>query len=141
LTGPLAYTFGPGKEFAMSLFLPILLLGFAQPPEQPAVPRAQRQTQIENRAPAASPSPGSDRSQSHPPAPEQPFQHLDPLELYPSPTSDVCYTMRSYYFDRQDNLAPTPDGMSTCESGRDIAQRRAKHDHKAGFVLLNEPAK
>jgi hypothetical protein len=131
----------------MSLFLPILLLGFAQPADQPvAPPAAPPQTQIQQSFPAATQSQSAlpqrqtqDTSQSRQPG--QQFKRLDPLEIYPSSTSDLCYTMRSYYFDRRDDLAPTPDGMSTCESGRDIAKRKAKHDHKAGFVLLNEPAK
>jgi len=122
----------------MSLFLPILLLGFAQPVDQPAAPP---QTQIQNSVPAGSQNQNTDASQPRQPAPGHQFKHFDPLELYPSPTSDLCYTMRSYYFDRQDNLAPTLDGMSTCESGRDIANRKAKHDHKASFVLLDGSAK
>ena len=126
----------------MSLFLPILLLGFAQPFNQPvASAAAQPQTQVQNSAPTASPSQSTEASQPRQPAPGQQFKHFDPLEVYPSPRSDLCYTMRSYYFDRRDNLAPTPDGMSTCESGRDIAQRRAKHDRRAGLVLLNGSAK
>ena len=126
----------------MSLFLPILLLGFAQPVDQPAAPpAAQPQTQIQKSAPAVSPNQSADASQPRPPSPGQQFKHFDPLDISPSPTSDLCFTMRSYYFDRQDNLAPTPDGMSTCESGRDIANRKAKHDHKAGFVLLNGSSK
>jgi hypothetical protein len=130
----------------MSLFLPILLLGFAQPADQPIAPPAPPQMQIQSSSPAASQSQNTppqrqmqDTSQSGQPG--QQVQRFDPLEIYPPSTSDLCYTMRSYYFNRRNDLAPTRDGMSTCESGRDIAKRKAKHDHKAGFVLLNEPAK
>lgn len=124
----------------MSLFLAILLIGLAQPADQPvAPPAATPQTQIQNSAPAASPNQNDEASR--PGQPGQQFKHFDPLEIYPPSTSDLCYTMRSYYFDRRDSLAPTPDGMSTCESGRDIARRKAKHDHKAGFVLLHGSAK
>jgi hypothetical protein len=126
----------------MSLFLPILLLGLAQPADQPIQPAAAPpQTQIQNSTTGASESQGADTLKSRQPSQGQQLKRFDPLQVYPPSTSDLCYTMRSYYFDRRDDLAPTPDGMSTCESGRDIAKRKAKHDHKAGFVLLNEPAK
>lgn len=131
----------------MSLFLPILLLGFMQPADQPvAPPTTQPTAQIQNSAPAALPSQSTTPQTVPQNAPQlrqpgQQFKHFDPLEIYPPSTSDLCYTMRSYYFDRRDNLAPTPDGMSTCESGRDIANRKAKHDHKAGFVLLDGSTK
>lgn len=124
----------------MSLFLPILLLGFAQPADQPVAPHAAPpQAQIQDSAPATSLNQKDEAARSGQPG--QQLKGFDPLEIYPPSTSDVCYTMRSYYFDRRDNLAPIPDGMSTCESGRDIAKRKAKHDHKVGFVLLNGSAK
>lgn len=126
----------------MSLFLPILLLGFAQPAEQPVPPPATPpQTQTQNNAPAASSNQKDQASRSQQPGPSQQFKHLDPIEIYPSATSDVCFTMRSYYFMPQDDRALKPDGMTTCESGRDIAKRNAKKVHNPRLVPLVAPAK
>lgn len=120
----------------MSLFLPILLLGFAQPTDQPVAPLTaplQAQAQIQNSAPSSTPS--QDRSGN------RSLRRFDPIEIYPSASSDVCFTMRSYYFTPQDDRALKPDGMTTCESGSDIAKRNAKKDHNPRLVPLTVPAK
>jgi hypothetical protein len=48
-----------------------------------------------------------------------------------------CLTMRSYYFQRRDDLAPEPVGMTTCESVRDVRNRNAKKGQKARLVPAN----
>lgn len=124
----------------MSLFLPILLLGFAQPTDQPvALPGAQSQTQIQNSGPASTQT--TEASQSRQPGQSQQFKHMDPIEIYPSASNDVCFTMRSYYFTPQDGRALKPDGMTTCESGRDMAKRNAKKDHNPRLVPLEAQTK
>lgn len=37
---------------------------------------------------------------------------------------NTCYTMRSYFFRRQDGQAPVPAGMTTCTPARVLQQRR-----------------
>lgn len=114
----------------MSLFLPILLLGFAQPADQPvALTAVPPQAQIENSAPSVTILRWRSR------------RRFDPIEIYPSESSDVCFTMRSYYFTQQDDRGLKPAGMTTCESGRDIAKRNAKKDHDPRFGPLVAPAK
>src|SRR5579859_5741507 len=47
---------------------------------------------------------------------------------YEDESDGVCYTMRTYYFERQDGNAPVPSGMTTCTriSQRDL--KRADRD-------------
>jgi hypothetical protein len=37
---------------------------------------------------------------------------------------NTCYTMRSYFFRRQDGLAPVPAGMTTCTPASVLQQRQ-----------------
>src|SRR5579864_7802997 len=48
---------------------------------------------------------------------------------YEDESDGVCYTMRTYYFERQDGDAPVPSGMTTCTriSQRDL--KRADRVH------------
>jgi hypothetical protein len=114
----------------MSLLLPVLLLGLAQPADQPVnVYPKQEQTQP-NAASAflnpprftlAAPKLGEDN-----PNVSNRGQKFDQIEVPLSPDAGppVCLTMRSYYFERKDDLAPEYVGMTTCDSGRKLAQRR-----------------
>ncbi|HEV8491924.1 MAG TPA: hypothetical protein VGR76_06625 [Candidatus Angelobacter sp.] len=38
--------------------------------------------------------------------------------------NNTCFTMRSYFFRRQDGQAPVPAGMITCTPARVLQQRR-----------------
>jgi hypothetical protein len=127
-----AYTFRHKKEFTMSLLLPVLLLGLAQPADQPvnASPSPKQEQTQRNLASAfldtptftlAAPKPGEDNPNS-----SNRRQKFDQIEVPPNPDAGppVCLTMRSYYFERTDDLAPEFVGMTTCDSGRKLAQRR-----------------
>ena len=40
--------------------------------------------------------------------------HTSPPKLIDESRRNTCYTMRSYFFRRQDGQAPVPAGMTTC---------------------------
>ena len=59
---------------------------------------------------------------------------IAPQARYEDSDDGVCYTMRTYYFQRQDGNAPVPTGMTTCTR---ISQRDLKHvDHAPKARLL-----
>lgn len=117
----------------MGLFLPVLLLGLSQPANpQPIPPTPQPEAQITS-------------TNKQFPAPEvlheRPFDRIEPkrdcqgdADCKALEGSPVCLTMRSYYFERRDGLAPEPAGYSTCESTSSIRNRNAKKRHQAGLV-------
>lgn len=107
----------------MGLLLPILLLGFTQPVDQPSAP--------------ASPQ---SRVQMHNPSQSAPAQ--SPLQGLPTGSlrngedgKRVCYTMRSYLFERRDDLAPEFLGMTTCTPAQASAPRNVRG--KARLVPAN----
>src|SRR5438270_12885476 len=115
----------------MSLLLPVLLLGLTQAADQPqnASPaQAQAQTSVIHgsaflNAPKFTLSAPTlvINSPSRSPA----GQTFDRPEA-PANSNDgppVCLTMRSYYFERRDDLAPEFVGMTTCESSRPTTKR------------------
>lgn len=97
----------------MGLLLPVLLLGLTQPVDQPSAPAsAQDQVQIQSQA-----------------SPTQ----APPLQGLPRSTvrdgqdgKRVCYTMRSYLFERRDDLAPEFLGMTTCTPAQASAPRNVR---------------
>jgi len=50
--------------------------------------------------------------------------------------SNTCYTMRSYFFRRQDGQAPVPAGMTTCTPASVLQQRRVSPRPSVKFVPL-----
>ena len=61
--------------------------------------------------------------------------HVAPRARYEDQSDDgTCYTMRTYYFERQDGNAPELKGMSTCTrtSQRDL--KRAERDHPPRLI-------
>jgi hypothetical protein len=143
----------------MSLLLPILLLGLAQPAEQPPAnqPTVQMQTLAagaQTRLPGeASGSPDLSRDsgpsssnlteRDHPRIVPHPFDRIEPdrnncdVEGNCDQSKALCLTLRSYYFDRQDDLAPEYKGMTTCEDARQVRNRNAKKGQKARLVPAN----
>jgi hypothetical protein len=117
----------------MGLFLPILLLGLAQPADQQLIlPTSQPEAQVSS-------------TNKQLPAPQvlhdRPFDRIEPkrdcqgdADCKALEGPPVCLTMRSYYFERRDSLAPEPAGYSTCESTSTIRNRNAKKRHQAGLV-------
>ena len=99
----------------MGFFLPVLLLALSQPAETPQTAQAQPDSsairvfsvQSGDKDRQEAPSPFDDMAQTG---------------------TDVktCFTMRSYYFQRQDDAAPKPVRMTTCESSHKVQQKKAK---------------
>ncbi|HXA83802.1 MAG TPA: hypothetical protein VNZ47_01925 [Candidatus Dormibacteraeota bacterium] len=52
---------------------------------------------------------------------------------------NTCYTMRSYFFRRQDGQAPVPAGMTTCTPASILQQRQVSPAPRVMFVPLAEP--
>src|ERR1700745_654126 len=50
--------------------------------------------------------------------------------------SNICFTMRSYYFRRQDGQAPVPAGMTTCTPASVLRQRQVSPQPGVQFVPL-----
>lgn len=109
----------------MGLFLPVLLLGLAQSPDlptsttaaQPEAP-AQSSTGSESIGPHTFTLDGAARERTN-----HPFDRIirgNPPEGLPT----VCLTMRSYYFERRDSLAPEFVGMTTCDPGRNFTTKK-----------------
>src|SRR3954453_1880122 len=49
---------------------------------------------------------------------------------------NTCYTMRSYFFRRQDGQAPVPAGMTTCTPATVLQQRQVSAPPNVKFVPL-----
>src|SRR5436305_32967 len=49
---------------------------------------------------------------------------------------NTCYTMRSYFFRRQDGQAPVPAGMTTCTPASVLQQRQVSPLPSVKFVPL-----
>jgi hypothetical protein len=49
---------------------------------------------------------------------------------------NTCYTMRSYFFRRQDGQAPVPAGMTTCTPASVLQQRQVSPRPSVRFVPL-----
>jgi hypothetical protein len=50
--------------------------------------------------------------------------------------SNTCFTMRSYFFRRQDGNAPVPAGMTTCTPASILQQRQVSPRPRVRFVPL-----
>ena len=102
----------------MGLFLPVLLLGLAQPADlPPAVNQPQTVSQADANAGSSS-TPARQFAFTNPKFRQ--LQRMDPIQITPNPDAHppVCLTMRSYFFERKDGLAPEFVGMTTCDPGR-----------------------
>lgn len=99
----------------MGLFLPVLLLGLAQPSDLP-VTTHQPQAISESNASAGSSSIPARQFAFTDPSFRQ-LRRMDPIQITSDPDAhpDACLTMRSYYFKRRDGLAPEFVGMTTCD--------------------------
>jgi hypothetical protein len=125
----------------MILFLPILLLGFAQAAEQPA-----------NQATGQALSENTEAALVNPP--KFSFSNLPPknnvfvrpdgqgvpsgrivLHDFRDDESNLCFTMRTYLFKQRDGFAPEPVGMTTCQPAS--ARRQKRVMGKARLVPAN----
>jgi hypothetical protein len=108
----------------MGLFLPILLLAFAQPADLPAADASAQVSQAQSGSQSVAPRGftlprrkfdlADDNHAEAGRTARSPFgrtvRRSDPGE---GPI--VCLKMRSYYFERRDGLAPEFVGMTTCD--------------------------
>jgi len=102
----------------MGLFLPVLLLGLAQPADlPPAANQPQAVSQADANAGASS-IPARQFAFTDPKFRQ--LQRMDSIQITPDPDAypTVCLTMRSYFFERRDGFAPEFVGMTTCDPGR-----------------------
>jgi hypothetical protein len=59
-----------------------------------------------------------------------------PRKLMDESRRNTCYTMRSYFFRRQDGQAPVPAGMTTCTPANVLQQRQVSPRPSVRFVPL-----
>ena len=126
----------------MGLFLPVLLLGLAQPTDLP-VANNQPTTISQTDANSGSSSIAarhftlatSPRHFTLGDARFRPVENFDHIQMTGDPEghSTVCLTMRSYFFERRDGLAPEFVGMTTCDPARGRVLKRI-HRHPARLV-------
>jgi len=114
----------------MILFLPILLLGFAQAADQPAN-QATSQALSENTQAALVNPPKLSFSDVAPKnnvfiGPDGQGGPRGPIVLrdFRDEESNLCFTMRTYLFKRRDGFAPEPVGMTTCQPASARRQKR-----------------
>ena len=97
----------------MSLFVPILLLGFAQAADQPISPAAA----VVNPPNLALPAQPKN-------AFVLPGRKIVPSDWQIMQDRTLCFTMRTYLFERRNGYAPEPVGMTTCQPA---SARKQKH--------------
>src|SRR5689334_13206437 len=67
------------------------------------------------------------------------LDNLTARRLMEESRRNTCFTMRSYFFRRQDGQAPVPAGMITCTPARVLQQRQVSPAPKVKFVPLGTP--
>jgi hypothetical protein len=65
----------------------------------------------------------------------QPYHTIIP-KLTDETRRNTCYTMRSYFFRRQDGQAPVPAGMITCTPANVLQQKQVASPPTVKFVPL-----
>lgn len=118
----------------MSLFIPILLLGLAQTVDQQVSPAtAQVQTQTAESAILNPPN------FTLPAQPKEAFvlpgRKVTPPDWQVMQDQNLCFTMRTYLFERRNGYAPEPVGMTTCQPASARTQKRVKN--RARLVPAN----
>ena len=70
------------------------------------------------------------------PAQHRPFDERPAGRLMDQSRRNTCFTMRSYFFRRQDGQAPVPAGMTTCTPASVLQQRQVSPAPKVKLVPL-----
>ena len=65
------------------------------------------------------------------------LDHTTSRNLLDESRRNTCYTMRSYFFRRQDGLAPVPAGMTTCTPASVLQQRQVSPGPTVKFLPLS----
>lgn len=107
----------------MSLFLPVLLLGLAGPAQAVSAPPDAAATQ-----PAVSSFGSPDQNEQDAPQLRHNLRHFDSMAMPIPGNGNTCFFIRSYYFERRDDLAPEFRGMTTCDPGHHRTQKRVGHE-------------
>jgi hypothetical protein len=69
----------------------------------------------------------------------QDFQQKQSAPLIQSDSQiNTCYTIRTYFFRRQDDQAPLPAGTSTCTPAKILQKRQVSRPPRALFMPLTE---
>jgi len=133
--------FQPRKEFDMGLLLPVLLLGLAQSADLPAnVSQPVTVAQADSNS-GSSAIPPRQFTLGDPKFGR--LQRLDPIQVMPDPDAHptVCLTMRSYFFERRDGMAPEFVGMTTCDPGRGRILKKINRRPAGWFRLVSGGAR
>jgi len=64
------------------------------------------------------------------------FDNTTARRLLDESRRNTCFTMRSYFFRRQDGQAPVPAGMTTCTPASVLQQRQVSPEPDVKFVPL-----
>jgi len=64
------------------------------------------------------------------------FNNAPARRLLDQSQRNTCFTMRSYFFRRQDGQAPVPAGMTTCTPASVLQQRQVSPAPDVKFVPL-----
>lgn len=118
----------------MSLFLPILLLGLAQTADQ-QISRAPAQAATQATEPALLNQPNFTLPAQPKNAFVLPGRKVTPPDWQMMQDQNLCFTMRTYLFERRNGYAPEPVGMTTCQPASARTQKRVKN--RARLVPAN----
>ena len=66
----------------------------------------------------------------------QEFNQTMARKLIEESQHNMCFTMRSYFFRRQDGQAPVPAGMITCTPASVLQQKQVSPEPRFRFVPL-----
>jgi hypothetical protein len=69
------------------------------------------------------------------------LDNLPARRLLDESQRNTCFTMRSYFFRRQDGQAPVPAGMTTCTPASVLQQRQVSPAPDVKFVPLGAQQK
>ena len=118
----------------MSLFLPVLLLGFLQAADRPVAPDSTQATTQGVEAAVVNP-PNFTLPAQRKDAFVFPGRKVTPPDWQIMQDSNLCFTMRTYLFERRNGYAPEPVGMTTCQQASTRQQKHVKG--KARLVPAN----
>lgn len=114
----------------MTLLLPLLMLGVAAAAEQPQPVTADQRPNIAVTKNGSAPELTTPRPftmrQSASPFVGNPRSHKTPLEAQDDTRKETCFTMRSYFFEREDDQGMTFVGMTKCDPSRAVTQKHVR---------------
>ena len=111
----------------MTLLLPLLMFGLAAAAEQPQ-PAANHQSPVASiiKMPAYASSKPFTMPRSANPFVNDTRSEKKSLEAQDDTRDKTCFTMRSYFFEREDDQGMTFVGMTKCDPGRAVTQKHVR---------------